>query len=90
MKQRKIPERMCVSCRNMKPKKDLLRVVRAADGTVKIDVTGKASGRGAYICIKNECVAIAEKRRVMEKNLNVADCGALFPELYEMCGGDEK
>ncbi|MBQ6526985.1 MAG: YlxR family protein, partial [Clostridia bacterium] len=50
MKQKKIPMRMCVGCREMKPKKELMRVVRGPDGTVSLDPTGKKPGRGAYVC----------------------------------------
>ena len=50
MKTRKVPMRMCVGCREMKPKKELLRVVKSAEGDISFDRTGKLSGRGAYIC----------------------------------------
>ncbi len=49
-KVRKIPQRMCVGCREMKNKRDLIRVVRTPEGNIEIDPTGKKSGRGAYLC----------------------------------------
>ena len=56
MKTKKTPERLCVSCRNMYPKKDLIRVVKLDDGTYFIDETNKCNGRGAYICKNQECI----------------------------------
>ena len=50
MKAKKIPMRMCVACREMKPKKEMLRIVKPKEGDVFIDFSGKAAGRGAYIC----------------------------------------
>ena len=50
MKEKKIPMRMCIACHEMKPKKEMLRIVKPKDGEVSIDFTGKAAGRGAYIC----------------------------------------
>ena len=90
MKRRKIPARMCISCGEMRPKKELIRVVRSPDGNVAIDGGGKASGRGAYLCKRTECVAQAKKRRILERNLGINDCEALFPFLVELCGGYEQ
>ena len=56
MKAKKIPMRMCLGCREMKPKKELLRIVHGPDGSVTADATGKKPGRGAYICISEECL----------------------------------
>ena len=68
-KQRKIPMRMCVGCREMKPKMELLRVVKPQDGDAKIDRTGKAAGRGAYVCESIECLKKAEKARALDRAL---------------------
>lgn len=68
-KQRKIPMRMCVGCREMKPKMELLRVVKPQDGDAKIDRTGKAAGRGAYVCESIECLKKAEKTRALDRAL---------------------
>ena len=86
MKQKKIPARMCVSCGEMRPKKELIRVVRTPDGATVIDSGGKISGRGAYLCKKAGCVTQAKKRRTLERNLGINDCETLFSSLFELCG----
>ena len=59
---KKIPERMCVACRQMKPKTELLRIVNGAEGVV-VDATGKLNGRGVYLCRCKECVGKAIKSK---------------------------
>ena len=71
MKPRKIPMRMCVGCREMKEKKELIRVVRSPEGDVSLDPTGKKSGRGAYVCRNTECLKRAIKQRQLERQLEV-------------------
>ncbi len=58
---KKIPMRMCTACREMKPKRELVRVVKTADGEILLDTTGKLNGRGAYICKSKECFLKAKK-----------------------------
>ena len=53
---RRVPNRSCVACRTVRPKRDLLRIVRSPDGTVGIDETGRAAGRGAYVCRSDACL----------------------------------
>lgn len=89
MKLRKIPARMCVSCREMKPKKELIRVVRSPAGVVSIDAIGKSAGRGAYICRRRECVDGAKKGRKLEKGLDVGDCSDIYLTLAELCAEAE-
>ena len=67
MKQRKIPMRMCVGCREMKPKRELLRVVRSPEGEITFDLTGRKPGRGAYVCRSAECLKRAIKQRQLER-----------------------
>ena len=67
MKEKKVPMRMCVGCREMKPKKELLRVVRSPEGNVSIDVTGRKPGRGAYVCRSAECLKRAIKQKQLER-----------------------
>jgi predicted RNA-binding protein YlxR (DUF448 family) len=55
MGRKHVPQRTCIACRQVKPKRQLVRVVRALDGTVGVDETGKASGRGAYLCRSRTC-----------------------------------
>ncbi len=68
---KKIPERKCLGCNTSKPKTELARVVRAPDGTVSLDLTGKKSGRGAYVCKSVECLKKCRKRRCIERALEV-------------------
>ena len=79
MKEKKVPMRMCVGCREMKPKKELLRVVRSPAGEVSIDVTGKKPGRGAYVCHSADCLKRAIKQRQLERAF---EC-ALGEEVHE-------
>ena len=67
MKEKKIPMRMCIACREMKPKKEMLRVVKPKEGDVFIDFSGKASGRGAYICDNADCIKKLRKGRLLNK-----------------------
>ena len=70
LKKRKIPMRMCVGCREMKPKMELTRVVKPQEGDCAIDFTGKAPGRGAYVCKSAECLKKAQKTRALERALD--------------------
>lgn len=79
MKPKKIPMRMCVGCREMKPKRELIRVVRAPDGTVSMDPVGKKPGRGAYVCRQEACLTRAIRQRQLERQLEVQ----LTPEVSE-------
>lgn len=70
-KPKKIPMRMCVGCREMKPKKELLRVVRSPEGEVSLDATGKKPGRGAYCCFDAACLKRALKQGQLDRQLEV-------------------
>ena len=70
-KPKKIPMRMCVGCREMKPKKELLRAVRSPEGQVSLDTTGKKPGRGAYCCYNAECMRRALKQGQLDRQLEV-------------------
>jgi len=70
MKPKKIPVRMCIACREGKPKKELIRLVRTPEGKVEIDLTGKASGRGAYICPSEACLEKAYKTKSLSRALD--------------------
>ncbi len=61
---------MCLGCNEMKPKKELIRVVKSPEGEVSLDFTGKKSGRGAYICRSGECFEKARKARRFEKSFS--------------------
>lgn len=69
--QKKIPQRQCMGCRERKPKKELIRVVRGTDGNVSLDFGGKAPGRGAYLCPNPECLQKAMKSKSLDRSLEV-------------------
>jgi predicted RNA-binding protein YlxR (DUF448 family) len=79
VKPRKIPQRQCVGCREMKNKKDLIRVVRSPEGSVSLDFSGKLPGRGAYVCKSAECLKKARKSRALER----AFSAEIPPEVYD-------
>ena len=64
---KKIPMRQCLGCREMKPKMELIRVVRSPEGAVSLDFKGKLPGRGAYVCPNPACLAKARKSRALER-----------------------
>ena len=70
MHQKKIPMRMCTGCGEMKPKKELVRVVRSPEGEVSLDLTGRKPGRGAYVCRSADCLKKAIKSRRFEREFN--------------------
>ena len=89
MKQRKIPIRMCVGCRQNLPKKQLVRVVKSPDGIVSIDLTGKKSGRGAYLCKNEECLKKAQKSKALSRALECNIDTEIFERLeYELPDDD--
>lgn len=69
MRKKHIPMRTCVGCRLSQPKRDLIRVVRTPDGKVELDLTGKLSGRGVYVCPSEACLEKAVKGRQLERAL---------------------
>ena len=91
-KPRKLPQRQCLGCREMKNKKDLIRVVRSPEGEITLDFKGKKPGRGAYVCPAAACLAKVRKSRALER----AFSAPIPPEVYELLerqmaegGGDE-
>ena len=70
MKTKKRPMRMCLGCGEMKPKRELIRVVKSKEGDISLDLTGKKSGRGAYICKSVECFEKARKARKFERSFS--------------------
>ncbi|MDD6478932.1 MAG: YlxR family protein [Oscillospiraceae bacterium] len=89
MANKKIPMRMCVGCREMKPKTELVRVVRTTDGEIKLDFTGKLNGRGAYICKDNQCLKKAEKSSALQRAFEVNVSKEIYQTLSEEISGDE-
>lgn len=70
MKPKKTPMRMCLGCNEMKPKKELIRVVKSPEGEISLDFTGKKSGRGAYICRSADCFDKARKGHRFERSFS--------------------
>lgn len=68
---KKIPLRQCLGCREMKPKKELIRVVRSPEGEVSLDFKGKKPGRGAYVCPNPDCLKRARKAKALERAFSV-------------------
>ncbi len=90
-KPRKTPMRMCVGCREMKPKMELLKVVKPKEGDAHIDRVGKAPGRGAYVCPNIECLKKAQKTRALERALDAKIEESVFQALEaDILGGGEK
>ncbi|MBR0575495.1 YlxR family protein [Proteiniclasticum sp. BAD-10] len=79
MKVKKIPMRMCTGCMEMKPKKELIRVVKNKEGEISLDLVGKKPGRGAYVCRSAECLEKAFKTKRLSRNLETA----ISVEIYE-------
>jgi len=79
MKKRKVPMRMCIGCREMKPKKELIRIVRSPEGVISIDHKGKAPGRGAYLCPSKECLEKSIKAKLLERTFEQK----IDEEIYE-------
>ena len=90
---KKIPMRMCLGCNEMKPKRELIRVVKTPEGDVLLDLTGKKSGRGAYICRSIECMKKARKSRRFEKAFSMQIDDEVYrrmeEQLEESGDGDE-
>ena len=76
---KRIPLRQCLGCREMKPKAELMRVVRSPEGTVSLDLRGKAPGRGAYVCRSADCLKKALRSKAISRSLETE----IPPELYE-------
>ena len=84
MKTKKIPMRMCVGCGEMKPKKELIRIVTDPEGNVSVDPTGKKAGRGAYICKSSlDCLAKAKKARRLERAFSCKIPDEIYEKLTE-------
>ena len=76
---KKIPQRQCIGCREMKNKKDLIRILKTDTEGIIIDVTGKKNGRGAYICRSGECLEKAIRNHGIERSLKTG----ILPEIYD-------
>lgn len=89
MKQKKIPMRKCNGCGEQKPKKELVRIVKTPDGEVSLDLTGKASGRGAYICNNADCLQKARKSHRIDKAFEIAIPDEVYEQMLTEISKDE-
>lgn len=80
---KKVPYRTCIGCQGKKLKRELLRIIRTPQGEVEIDITGKKSGRGTYLCYNIKCFQEAIKKRRIEKALNIELSPEIILELEE-------
>ncbi len=81
--QKKIPMRQCLGCREMKPKRELIRVVRSPEGEISLDFKGKAPGRGAYVCPNTQCLKKAIKARALERVFSAQIPSEVYDRLNE-------
>ena len=84
---KKIPMRQCAGCREMKPKRELIRVVRSPEGAISLDATGKSSGRGVYICRSAECLKKARKSNSLSRSLDTPIPDEVYEALEAGIGG---
>ena len=81
--QKKIPMRQCLGCREMKPKKELIRVVRSPEGEIRLNFKGKANGRGAYVCPDAGCLKKAVKAKALERAFSCQSPQEVYDALNE-------
>lgn len=83
MQKKKIPLRKCTGCGEMKPKKELVRVVKSPEGEIFLDLTGKKNGRGAYVCRDAECLKKAQKSKRIERSFECAIPDEIFKKMEQ-------
>lgn len=88
LKPKKIPMRMCVGCREMKPKREMARIVRSPEGVIALDRVGRAPGRGAYICHDPECLKKAMKANLLAKAFECQVDRSVYQQLMTELGHD--
>lgn len=83
MKDKKSPQRMCIACREMHDKHELIRVVRSPEGEISLDFTGKKSGRGAYVCKNRECIQKCRKSNALSRAFSAQVDAKVYDKLLE-------
>lgn len=83
IKVKKIPQRKCLGCNEMKDKKSLVRIVRSPEGEIGLDLTGRKNGRGAYVCPSEECITKAVKEKRLERALEKQISEEVYKQLLE-------
>lgn len=89
MQKRRIPLRMCTGCGEMKPKKELVRVVKSPEGEISLDLTGRKPGRGAYVCPNAACLAAARKARRFERAFSCQIPAEVYDRMEEELTANE-
>ncbi len=87
--QKKIPMRQCAGCREMKPKRELIRIVRSPEGDISVDFTGKKSGRGVYVCNDTQCLQKAVKSKALSRALEAEVPQSVYDALKEQIEGEK-
>lgn len=82
--------RKCVATGEMRPKKELVRIVRSKEGDVSVDLTGKKSGRGAYLSLDREAVLLAKKKNILSNQLEVTVDDSVYEELLELIDKEQR
>ncbi|MBS4194023.1 RNase P modulator RnpM [Lederbergia citri] len=88
--QKKIPMRKCLATGEMKPKKEMIRIVRSKDGEVSVDLTGKKSGRGAYVSLDRDAILTAQKKNIFASQLNAEVNDSVYEELLSLLDKESK
>lgn len=86
---KKIPLRQCVGCQQMKPKKEMMRVLKTPEDTMILDTTGKKNGRGAYLCKNMECLKKAKKNKGLERSFKMSIPDTVYDSLMKEFGGED-
>lgn len=89
-KTKKIPLRMCIACREMKEKRQMLRIVKNTEGEISLDKTGKKPGRGAYICDNPECIARLNKNKLLNRTFSANVSSEVYKRVEDEYFGKEK
>ena len=80
---KKVPLRQCIGCGEMKGKKEMMRVIKTAEGDINLDITGKKNGRGAYLCMQKECLQKARKNKGLERSFKMSIPEEVYQTLEE-------
>ncbi len=89
MTTKKIPMRMCIGCREMKPKRELIRIVKTPEGEIKLDLTGKLNGRGAYVCRSSQCLNKIQKANGLSHTFSMKTDADIYDRLRKELESDE-
>lgn len=89
-KKRKVPMRKCIATGELRPKKELVRIVRSKEGEVSVDLTGKKSGRGAYLSKEKDAIILAKKKNSLRNHLEIDIDDSIYDELLELVEKEER